>query len=296
MAFITGSAASMSDVLTAIQNACTSNGWTLSGSVLYKGACYARLTVSSGTRLDLLGGNGIDGSNNLTTPGGQVVSIGAGLIGGISGTVAYPVTYYIFVNSNPDEVYVFINYGTSYYQWLAFGNSSAYPITGSGNWYAATSWPGSGGWTGISLTPTSGGRGSMWESCGALFMWSSGGGNGYFHHNLDSLGWGGGSTASAVWSAQPLYSINSNQWNGQSLLLPIHVTCLRASSKSSIVGTLTHSRYIRIPNYSPLDIIVLGSDRWMVFPWLSKNAAAPNGGNSIQDSGTMGVALRYDGP
>jgi len=56
---------------------------------------------------------------------------------------------------------------------------------------------------------------------------------------------------------------------------------------------MAHIRYVVIANLQPEDIITLGSDRWRVYPFFRKGAAfAPAG----QDTGYLGMAIRYDGP
>ena len=155
MPLITGTANSMSDLLTALRSACTSNGWTLSGSVLHKGGCYARLQVetgatpttrpSVGTReyLSVTAGNGIDGSNNLTDAAGISASVGPLISGSNSSDLAYvdwsfPVTYHIHVNDTPDEVWAAVQYNGTYFQHVAFGKSPAPGNPGTGNWFFAT--------------------------------------------------------------------------------------------------------------------------------------------------------------
>lgn len=297
MPFVTGTAASMADVQLALRNACVANGWTLAGNVLYKGTCYVQHVLAS-TRLDQTGGTGIDGSNNLTGPGPRANAIGTGTIGGTGGVPTYPLNYYIFINTSPDEVYMFIEYSGQYYQWLAFGQSPVDGLTGTGNWYAAGSRNGGNNWNGISLTPTSGGRGGDWEGEGALFARTDGGpGNSFIHHNIDGHGWAQtNGVYAAIGKMAPLYTPNANLWNGEAILIPIHVYYPRPSGMNSLCGSMKHSRYIRIPNYNPKDVIILGPDKWMVFPWFTKNTSAPNGGSTVSHSGTMGIAIRYDGP
>ena len=43
MAYVTGAAASFADLKTAIQNAATANGWTLTSDVLSKDGCFFKL-------------------------------------------------------------------------------------------------------------------------------------------------------------------------------------------------------------------------------------------------------------
>ncbi len=155
MPFVSGNAASLADVLTAVRNACTSNGWTLSGDVLHKDGCYILMDMqtapapatrpSIGTRqfLRIKAGNGIDGSNNLTDATAVSACIGPGTDNGNSSTLqhldwSFPVTYSIHINTAPDEVWVAVQYNAVYFQHLAFGKSPAPGNPGTGNWFYAT--------------------------------------------------------------------------------------------------------------------------------------------------------------
>ncbi len=305
MPFITGSANSLSDVLTGIQNACTANGWTLNGQVLSKGPCYIQLAIS-GQDLQMLGGTGIDGSNNLTTPGPQPARLGATAV---PAPLVFPLTYNIHIQTAPDEVYVFLNFSANCWQWLAFGCSPAVGLPGTGNWYSAISSTGS-QTNGLYLTAiNTGGFSSGACVSGALFAqygsWVSGWcANSYFHHGLDGNQWSNpeGFQSYTVgdvdaWvNAIPMMGRLPNTWNGEAVLLPILPIARRPSNKVSLVGQLGHARYIRNDNLADGAIITLGSDRWKTYPWAQKNAAVRNGGGDITHSGTFGVALRYDGP
>ena len=55
MAYVSGTANDLAALRTAIINACTANGWTLSGSVLSKGSLYLSIAVN-GNFLDIQGG------------------------------------------------------------------------------------------------------------------------------------------------------------------------------------------------------------------------------------------------
>lgn len=315
MAFVSGSANSVGDLLTALQDACVSNGYTLSGSVLRKGALYLRATVSGGL-LKILGGTGIDGSNQLTGAAPAAVQLGATV--GVPPVVSWPVSYSIHVLSNPDEVYLVVNSDVDQYHWLAFGLNAAAGITGSGVWYGGTESELAPALAtkSIYIQPVMPASGEGPQSCAALF-WTAGNNNyrtvnAFIHHNLDSVGWSGGGTtfstvagdgsavaggpANASRGVEVTVQRQPNAWNSDAVLLPIRPLVPRASLKCSQIGELTHARYIRVTNYDPGEVIPLGSDRWRVYPWLRKNTATPNAGSNVTHSGTLGWAIRYDGP
>jgi hypothetical protein len=155
MPLVTGTANSMSDLVTALRNACTANGWTLSGNVLHKDGCYAdvrtvvgaipstRPSIGSRDYIVVRAGNGIDGSNALTDEPPTHAAIGPLVNSGGATDLAYldwtfPVTYHIHVNAAPDEVWLAVQYNGTYFQHLAFGKSPTPGNPGTGNWLFAT--------------------------------------------------------------------------------------------------------------------------------------------------------------
>jgi len=293
MPYVTGIANDLTALRAALFNACTDNGWTLSGDVLHKDAVYVRVQVGA-SYLSFLGGTGIDGSNNL---------IGAGpfekRIAGIISNLSWPMTYEVFIGSEPDEIYFVCNYNVDLYIWAAFGQSSVQGLSGTGAWYAGSSDTSVyNGTIGITSTTV-----SSQAICPALF-WGNAGyqaqTSSYIHHGIDGRTWSTGvaaDLASAMLLSSVLQDVLPNAWNGESMLLPIQACVRRASGgTTSLAADLAHARYMRIDNHVPGDIITLGPDRWKVFPWFKKNTAARNGGSSIDHTGTFGWAIRYGGP
>lgn len=291
MAYVTGTASTLTDLLTAVRNACTANGWVLAGNVLSKGTCYVELKTNSAW-LEVRGGTGKDGNNNLT----GVTSMWPGQLC-VSSVVAYPLTYFIHLFADPDEVYVVVNYAVSFYETLAFGRSAFPGLVGSGNWYC-------GGLKGTAA-PNFDARGmTMWQTnfpSYSLFggAWSPGSGLPPWgvDHSLDGASWsveGGFADSSALFWRQP------NLWNSESTLAPIRVYASRPSGFRSPVLECANARFVAIDNLTDQQIITLGSDRWKVYPWFRRG---PHGGpinfpanpapyHTIQ----FGHALRYDGP
>lgn len=335
MAYVTGTANSFADLLTALRAACTANGWTLAGNVLSKGSCYVEVIV--GTTIDsrhtpnaslaIRAGNGIDGANALT----DAMAIGDAVHLGVIANRAvftdwdWPVTYNIHVLSAPDEVYLLVNYGAGqYWQQLCWGQSPAPGNAGSGNWCSGTM----GAATGtpdmvpnmINIGPGGGYIYSfnIWEITCLPFFWggtsnSIGGGclNSRIHGAINSVSgapmWSdrsvwleaGGATEGRVSSAttvQPLLSYTPNAWNQESALLPIQILQDRPSAKTSLIGELQHSRFCRNDYLADGEIVPKGSDRWKIYPAYRKDAVNRNGGSGITHSGTMAIAIRYDGP
>lgn len=301
MAYQAGSATTAADLLSALQTFCTSNGWTLSGSVLSKGGCFTRITVS-GDGLAVLGGTGIDASNNLTGAGPATVSFNspAGNL-----PLVYPVAYFFHAFGN--EVYAVLNWSIDAYTLLGFGCSPAPGLPGTGGWYSGSYGGGRAGtlaWT--SWADFYQGVAVDYNGYnGTGFFWVPGyasGGNAYVHHGLDGHTWtdvtGGNNqlpslAAKAAGFAGPLMQQGINVWNGQAPLIPVNVYIDRGSSKTSIIATIQHARYINMGNLASGEILTLGSDRWRVYPFFRKGAGYGPGG---LDTGWMALAVRYDGP
>lgn len=309
MAFVTGTVNGFDDLRTALFNGCTANGWTLQGNVLSKGVCFVAVAAAAADRLTLQGGTGVDGTPALTGAGPRFVAMYASQSGM---AVTWPATYRLHVLE--DEVYLVLSYGVGFYQWLAFGCSPIAGLPGTGNWYGGTFdavhigglpciGPNfGGGYTG----------GSPPASCSAALFWSTSGWTpgycvqSYVHHALSDTngGWssadppniGDLGAASAILTANPLMSTQPNAFNGETCLVPIQPIVNAASSKTVMVAALQHARYARIDNYAPQDILTLGSDRWCMYPWMAKNVASRNGGGGVAHTGTLGWAIRYDGP
>lgn len=285
MAYYTGIANDLEALRQAIFTACTGEGWTLAGDVQHKSGLYARLQVVSGA-LRLLGGTGIDGSNALTGAASAVVQIG-----GLS--IAYPLTYELFLFAS--EVYVVVNYAVDRYQWCAWGKTAVQGVGGSGMWFGASQ--GSSLRSAIAMGL---GTGSTADPCAALFWYSYTGGSTqvvYIHHGLDGGGWGGGSSlVGASHSANDLLKLLPNAWNSEAVLIPARLFLARASSKYSLVAEAENFRHTRIDNYTPGEVITIGSDRWKILPWYKKDAANRNSGIGVLHSGTFGWAIRYEGP
>ena len=122
MAYVTGSAANISDLAAALRNACIANGWANpAGNILSKGTSFFSVEAS-GNFVELKGGLG-QSSGTLTTASPRFVRLGGSYM-------TFPVTYEIHILTNPDEVYMVVNYNSDYYQQLSFGTSD---VAGAGN-------------------------------------------------------------------------------------------------------------------------------------------------------------------
>lgn len=323
MPYVTGAVNSMADLLAAIRTACTANGWTLSGDVLHKGTCYARVAAEAfnayGTPpatgyLSVRAGNGIDGSNALTD-----AAIERAWIGYLSTTFAYPgtwgawawpVEYHIHVQADPDEVWVFVRYNTDYLQWLAFGQSGAPGNAGTGNWHAASVARYGNLGNGdvlvdracnIAANGANNGIGYQPSFCPLPFWWFGNADSRKVSQNSAVHGAIDAATGSPVWSSNdgylgagntvgaapaltPLLGRIPSLWNSEAVLLPIQIIQARASAKVSLLAELQHARLTRNDYIEPAGIVTLGGDRWKVYPAYRRNLGARVGGVPSYDS------------
>lgn len=293
MAYYSGSAGDMAAVRAALVSACTAEGWSWDAGteVLSKSSIYARIRVVSGY-LELLGRTSA-GSGDAPS----VVRIGQL---GVT-PVTWPAAYEVFVFDT--EVYLVINYSIDYYQWCAFGGSNVEGLPGTGMWLGATLEANNA--TGISITNSTGDNSN--NTVTPALFWAtniqleSRNRNCYVNSGFDSEGWNltlaGGVNQVGVSQLVPLIGLLPNSWNSEAVLLPIRCYKRRPSSKISLVADLEHARYTRVDNYLPGQVIIIGADRWKVFPWYLKNIVGRDGGNGgISHTGTFGWAIRYEGP
>lgn len=296
MAYEIGMSGSLTDLRDSLFLALSSHGWSVSGNIVSKGAVFVEILVS-GSYLTIKGGTGASGGALTGT------TSNLSRLGPLAGQVlAWPAQYRIFIHTAPDEVYLVLNWGIDFYEYIAFGQSSVAGLGGTGAWFSASLGE---TMTFINMSPVGGGAPGYNLHGGPALFWltnSDSAGfmqNSWIHHGLDGGGWSGVSAGAgpiAVQAAMPHMSRQPNAWNSEAILLPIQPHVYRPSNKVSLVADLAHARYLRIDNLDPNQILELGPDRWQVFPWFRKNNDARDGGPSVAHSGSLGWAIRYDGP
>lgn len=300
MPYVSGTAADITALMDNIRTACTDNGWTLSGSVLHKGACYVKSAVVSGL-IEWTGGTGKDGSNNLTGAAPRAARTGSFL----SNAIAYPVNYEVFIFSDPDEVVAVVNYSTDFYQYVMFGLSDVANLPGAGVYFAASRFWNAGVTSASEFISAPGGSSlSSAYQGGPPFQTVSVANNvqnSFIYHGFDGGGWSTDSTTGTGYptsfqAVAPLLSLLPSAWNSETVLLPFPIYLNRTTgNKVSLVADLKNIRHCRIDNHAPGDIVTLGTDEWKLYPWYKKDAANRNGGSGVMHSGTLAFAVRYDG-
>ncbi|MHB1273611.1 MAG: hypothetical protein ACYCZD_12755 [Rhodanobacter sp.] len=290
MAYVTGTANSLADLLTAIQSACTANGWTLAGSVLYKGTCYCEIT-NTGTLIKAQSGSGIDGSNALTGRStNSAAYMGGPLYFATQVNFAWPIVYDIFVGTSPDEVYAHVTFAANCHEQIGWGLSAMSGLAGSGNWYGGgNATRGSYGYAadynGTSVEAIINGSGQA----NAILLADNNVSCG-IDHALDGPSWDAGYGCR---DGMSLFARQPSQWNGESILLPVRCYASRPSGFISPVLECAHLRFLNLTNLDDGQIITLGADRWMVFPLARRGGVAGSPGTGSQGAGH---AFRYDGP
>lgn len=305
MAYVTGSASSITDLLTALQSACTANGWTLTAGVLSRGDCHLKAAVS-GSMLTLQAGLTDDGAGNLGTPS-AVTYLQAPFTGE---PIDYPCVYFAHVIGN--EVYFVVRFHVDAYITLGFGQSPVPGLPGTGVWLCGNTTKQS---SNIVFSTNSGDLYLSFDCAGmGLFSvratYNPGQLPGQVHHGLDggswsqsSFGYGVGPNTgidpganASVGAIRLITNCQPNAWNGEAMLAPIQPVTSRGSGMISMVADLANARYVRLDNMPAETIIQLGSDKWRVYPWYRRNPSNRNVANGDTSSGTFGLALRYDGP
>lgn len=310
MAYVTGAAASFADLKTAIQNAATANGWTLTSDVLSKDGCFFKLT-SATAYLEIYGGTGQSGST-LTGASSQ----GARIINFASHNITFPITYEIFINNSPAEVVCIVNYNSDYYQHILFGKSDVPGIGGTGAYFSATAstisnFSNLNGNYRIGVSKTNVQTTSAAQvTTGGLFIdgsssTSTNTASSFVHDGLDAVGWswkGNAATNRILHNASGCGHIASlltslpNLLNNANVLLPVKAVKQRTSGGITIVVNMATLRFCRIDAITPGEIFTYGSDQWKFFPWMRKNFNVRDGNSSTfgdNHTGTFGIAVKY---
>ena len=318
MAYYTGSAANAAAILTAITDACDAEGWTYSGGVLSNSSIglHVRFSTASVSGVELVRAWIRNAADSDECP--YYVSMCCPIK---SVSVAYSVVYHIFVFAS--EVFAVINYSDKY-QWLAFGQSDQPGLPGTGNWMSATmghlnpsspNYPTDGiqmeadgflnnvayaqvvcpglGWSNVGSTTSTT---ADWQNLTNFWMHSGLESSDYHHPWMYTAGALGNQDMGQV-ATQYIYELlitQPNNFNNEGVLIPIKIYQKRPESKVSQVLQVQNARNIRIDNYASGEIIQLGTDQWMIFPWYRKSTTARNGGIKVDHTGTFGWAIKYE--
>ncbi len=308
MAHFIGQVSSISELKNVLFEALLNSGWIADGSNIMKKNNIAIQCVASGNALACRMGLGAS-AGSLITPSPSDFYLYAIVS---SEPFLYPIKYNIHLFDK--EVFLIVNWSIDKYTYLMFGQSPVSGLPGSGNWLCSTN----------AVTSTVSGIDYGYNSPyntinvaynGSLttgpFWGRLGGGTPMadtFHIQFNGYEWTSIYGGSADFQNEPDPGVKAcngagrimadsqpNAWNNQSILAPVMPNISMASNKCVIIGEIINLRYIRLDNLNPEEIVTLGTDRWKVYPFYKKNAAARNNGYRAPHSGTLGYAVRYDG-
>lgn len=86
---------------------------------------------------------------------------------------------------------------------------------------------------------------------------------------------------------QKALAIGPSQMTGRAILVPIMAAIERPSGFASLLGGPADMRFVNITNMEPGDTLSIGPDQWKVFPIIRKNGASGQ-----ENSGAFGYAYR----
>lgn len=313
MAYFTGQATSFQDLLNVLVNACTNQGWTYADDILSKGNAFVRPYVatdsgSNGAGLCVQGGTEKSGSS-LVNPSVTIPRLGRHSSGANGVDVVFPCSYNIHICTNPDEVYLVVNFSIDKFYYLAFGLSSI-PLTGTGLWLGATAPVSRNAYYGWAVSLNGSGVYGGYNVPSGLFYVHASSNNPLkevIHTGLNSdvnpTGWqetvkGSPTLVGYVGglATMPHMQYLPSKWSDNAVLLPIQVLNSVTNNKVALVADLSYARYVRIDNFEPNQIIQFGGEQWKIYPFYKKNTVNRDGGNDLDHTGTFGWAIKLDSP
>lgn len=282
----------------------------------------------------LEGGKSSDGSGNLIEdwkgPPGvtltrNVAMMNAGLGLGAANGMVFPITYYFHLASSPvDEFWCFIQFNGDRCQHMGFGNiNKSAPFTG-GAFYTCSTVEASASNNTLYLFSSNGlianpglGSTSPSTSRAALELIPFHGGKGtdnhcfsgsMLHAEVGGLEWytssyinpgattypGNEYMIAGAREAAAMRQVSESTVNGMPNLIPFNLRVRDEGNNIQPIGYLENIRFCQISLLGFGQVESDGTDSWKFYPLYLKNAGAPNGGQD--HTGTMGLAVRYDGP
>lgn len=315
MAFQTGTASSFINLLDALRLFATTNGWTQNQWTavgadqwlnLQKGTIVANWLAST-TQVQIKGALSYSGAAAWNAQPGTHTPTPR-IRDGWYGAVTWPVTYWFLLHTAPDDIVVVVRYQPTRFLYFTVGQLTKYGTYTGGEYYAASSEHATVG----NDAADGAGLGAQWPS-GANYaglFWGRKEHSGYganpdvLHAEVDSFTWGGteqnfGSGdpdqaiqffAIASIHTYPLHLRLLSAFNGLTTLQPIWVHVRRPDGLWSPVGRVEHLRYANVANHNPADVISIGGQQWILFPWTEKGGPGDSAGQHY------GYAVKYDGP
>lgn len=297
MAYYSGLCTSYQDLADILVEKCQAHGWVWQDGILSKGDLFIKIEIHTESGISLLGGTGVQGTILQNDSISRVRLGGLGWASEQALQIKFPANFHCFVFAN--EVYLIVKSEIDKFYYLAFGKSSLIQgKKGNGLWLSATACYYR-NYRAIAIATNSGGGGGVENpSPVAPFFnrneWDNNWSNSVICHGLDGVLWSSG--YKRAWCAfDPLIDRMPTNHFSDSPLLPYNIYLERPENKLSLICQFENARFLRIDNHEPEQILTLGHERWIVFPFFQKNAQNRNGGWDIRHSGTFGWAIRYEG-
>ena len=294
IAYQTGSATDVTDLLDKLRIFLLAQGWTVNGFVVITNGKRLSLLSPAGNYFELASDTSVvTGANpspyiKVCACRGYASGSAFNAQSGTSGEtwanrLTGPFTaYHFFVDSSYAHIVIEITSGV--FSHIQIGAINKFCTFTGGEYAAALNWYMSG--SGYQNTPVSGYHNVPWEN-------QNNSGNAkysQFRADIDSVSdkWHGPhdsatyrfmSNTMQLWSqstagiSRRIWSAGPSSYNQNTPLIPLYAIVVRASTNQSILGVAPDVRGINMKNYAPGATITIGSEQWLVFPWTQKSDA-----------------------
>lgn len=307
MAYYSGLCTSYRNLTETLVEKCQVHGWVWQDNILSKDDLFIKIEPQDTTRNNIPAGiiltGGTNRQNFVLGSSGSRVRMGSPHPTELGAT--FPANYHLFIFAN--EVYLIIKFDYDKFFYLAFGKSTLIQGTqGNGLWLSATSNYYANLNNPIVMTELHGGHSTYgFGSAVAPFWnrhsWSQGQSNSLICHGFDGILWSLGNKKAHV-IFEPLITRLPTAHFSDSPLLPYNIYLERPENKLSLIAQLENARFVRVDNYENEQILTLGHEKWMIFPFYHKNIRERSNtvvyyqsGKNSPHTGTFGWAIRYDG-
>lgn len=295
MAYYTGQCSSYQHLADILVEKCQAHGWAWQDGILSKDNLFVKIdVVLIGTAQGVVISGGTEKQSSILI-GNSKSKVRLGSPSSNQLQIAFPVIYHLFIFV--DEVYLIAKSDADKFYYLAFGKSQLIQNTvGNGLWLSATSCYYS-NYTAIAIGENNGGSGGSGNASPVAPFWNRNNwaenwSNSIICHGIDGNLWSSGQ--SRAWcSFEPLIARLPTTYFSDSPLLPYNIYLERNENKMSLIAQLQNARFVRIDNYEPEQILTLGHEKWMIFPFFRKSVQNRNNGYE-NHTGTFGWAIRYE--
>lgn len=295
----TGTYGSISDLWTAFRVFAAAAGWTVhaaasDGYVFEKNGVFVAGNVDGSGGFRFRGCLGFNGAlDAFAQPGNSGTSHNCNVPAGAG--VAYH--FYAVQEEGKDLLAAIVEFSAGIYRhWIIsnlikYGNYTGGTYTDSVNWSTATT---------QQNQPDSFAHRSIADTVGS----SSPHGQVWVDHDNKNNNWqfinvastftqtfGIGSTRSSSINARQR-TIGWPRFNERLVGQPVELFVNRASSLRSPIGRVPCMRSVNMTNYTPGELVVIGSDTWQLFPIVQRTTTFNQVPSSVPSSGLYGYAYR----